>query len=104
MQICIRLLSIFFIFFFCRCWCEAGVCVQAPDNRIGGHTVFPGLLAVWLLVQPQHKAIKNTNGVKLPLAVTKEFRKKYLLQCFVAGFRHYKGVKQLNEIKKGDLI
>lgn len=34
---------------------------------------------------------------KLPLSLTKEFRKIYLLQCFVAGFRHYEGMKALNE-------
>lgn len=41
---------------------------------------------------------------KLPLSVTKEFRKIYLLQCFVAGFRHYEGMKLLNEMKEGDLL
>lgn len=41
---------------------------------------------------------------KLPLSVTKEFRKIYLLQCFVAGFRHYQGMKLLNEMKEGDLL
>lgn len=41
---------------------------------------------------------------KLPLTITKEFRKIYLLQCFVAGFRHYEGMKFLNEINEGDLL
>jgi len=41
---------------------------------------------------------------KLPLAITKEFRKIYLLQCFVAGFRHYEGMQLLNEMKEGDLL
>lgn len=41
---------------------------------------------------------------KLPLTITKEFRKIYLLQCFVAGFRFYEGMKLLSEMKEGDLL
>jgi HIRAN domain len=41
---------------------------------------------------------------KLPLSVTKDFRKIYLLQCFVAGFRHYEGMQLLPEMKAGDLL
>lgn len=41
---------------------------------------------------------------RLPLSVTKEFRKIYLLQCFVAGFRHYKGMDLLPQMKEGDLL
>lgn len=41
---------------------------------------------------------------KLPVSITKEFRKIYLLQCFVAGFRHYKGMELLEQMKEGDLL
>ena len=40
----------------------------------------------------------------LPLSITQEFRKIYLLQFFVAGFRHYDGMQHLTGIKEGDLI
>lgn len=41
---------------------------------------------------------------KLPVSVTKDFRKIYLLQCFVAGFRHYEGMNCLDQMKEGDLL
>jgi len=41
---------------------------------------------------------------KLPVAVTKDFRKIYLLQCFVAGFRFYEGMNLLSDMKEGDLL
>jgi HIRAN domain len=41
---------------------------------------------------------------KLPVSITKDFRKIYLLQCFVAGFRHYLGMEHLNEMQEGDLL
>lgn len=41
---------------------------------------------------------------KLPVSITKDFRKIYLLQCFVAGFRHYEGMNLLGEMKEGDLL
>ena len=41
---------------------------------------------------------------KLPVAITKEFRKIYLLQCFVAGFRHYEGMKLLAQMNEGNLL
>lgn len=41
---------------------------------------------------------------KLPISITKDFRKIYLLQCFVAGFRHYLGMEHLNEMQEGDLL
>lgn len=41
---------------------------------------------------------------KLPVSVTKDFRKIYLLQCFIAGFRHYDGMQLLERMKEGDLL
>jgi HIRAN domain len=41
---------------------------------------------------------------KLPVSETKDFRKIYLLQCFLAGFRYYEGMRLLNEMKEGDLL
>ncbi len=41
---------------------------------------------------------------KLPVSLTKDFRKIYLLQCFVAGFRHYEGMQLLDTMKEGDLL
>jgi hypothetical protein len=41
---------------------------------------------------------------KLPVSVTKDFRKIYLLQCFVAGFRHYEGMQLLDSMKECDLL
>lgn len=41
---------------------------------------------------------------KLPVSITKDFRKIYLLQCFVAGFRHYEGMQLLDSIKESDLL
>lgn len=41
---------------------------------------------------------------KLPVSLTKDFRKIYLLQCFVAGFRHYEGMRLLDTMKEGDLL
>jgi hypothetical protein len=41
---------------------------------------------------------------KLPVSLTKDFRKIYLLQCFVAGFRHYEGMQLLDSMKEGDLL
>lgn len=41
---------------------------------------------------------------KLPLSMTKDFRKIYLLQCFVAGFRHYEGINFIDKMKEGDLL
>src|SRR5690606_35007236 len=41
---------------------------------------------------------------KLPVSLTKDFRKIYLLQCFVAGLRFYEGMQKLHEMKEGDLL
>ncbi len=41
---------------------------------------------------------------KLPVTITKDFRKIYLLQSFVAGFRHYEGMQLLETMKAGDLL
>jgi len=41
---------------------------------------------------------------KLPVSITKDFRKIYLLQCFVTGFRHYEGMNLLEKMKEGDLL
>jgi HIRAN domain len=41
---------------------------------------------------------------KLPVSITKDFRKIYLLQCFVAGFRHYEGMNLLETMEEGDLL
>ena len=41
---------------------------------------------------------------KLPETITKNFRKIYLLQCFIAGFRHYEGLNHLGLMKEGDLL
>jgi HIRAN domain len=41
---------------------------------------------------------------RLPVTVTKQFRKIYLLQCFVAGFRFYEGMQLLGQMKAGDLL
>ncbi|MDX2049239.1 MAG: HIRAN domain-containing protein [Chitinophagaceae bacterium] len=41
---------------------------------------------------------------KLPVNMTREFRKIYLLQCFIAGFRYYEGMKLLHNMKEGDLL
>lgn len=40
---------------------------------------------------------------KLPVSITKDFRKLYLLQCFVAGFRHYERMDLLESMKEHDL-
>lgn len=41
---------------------------------------------------------------RLPVSLTKNFRKIYLMQCFVAGFRHYDGMQLLDSMKEGDLL
>lgn len=41
---------------------------------------------------------------KLPKSITQEFRKIYLLQDFVAGFRFYEGLNLLTQMKEGDLL
>lgn len=41
---------------------------------------------------------------RLPVSLTKDFRKIYLMQCFVAGFRHYNGMQLLDNMKEGDLL
>ncbi|MCB0698045.1 MAG: HIRAN domain-containing protein [Chitinophagaceae bacterium] len=41
---------------------------------------------------------------RLPVSLTKDFRKIYLLQCFVAGFRHYDGMQLLDRMNEGDLL
>ena len=41
---------------------------------------------------------------RLPVELTKEFRKIYLLQCFVAGFRHYEGMQLISAMQEGDLL
>ncbi|MBC6493024.1 HIRAN domain-containing protein [Flavihumibacter stibioxidans] len=50
------------------------------------------------------KLIGSMTIGKLPVSITKDFRKIYLLQCFVAGFRHYEGMKLLDAMKTGDLL
>lgn len=40
----------------------------------------------------------------LPPGMVKNFRKFYLLQCFVAGFRFNKGMEVLPQMKEGDLL
>lgn len=41
---------------------------------------------------------------KFPASVLYKKRKIYLLQCFVAGFRFYKGMELLNEMEVNDFI
>jgi hypothetical protein len=41
---------------------------------------------------------------QMPLNVLETKRKIYLLQCFVAGFRHYKGMEILSEMEVNDFI
>lgn len=41
---------------------------------------------------------------RLPVSITKDFRKIYLLQSFVAGFQYYEGVPLLSGMKEGDLL
>jgi len=41
---------------------------------------------------------------KLPISTLITKRKVYLLQCFVAGFRHYKGMELLEEMEVNDLL
>ena len=50
------------------------------------------------------KLIASVALGKLPVSLTKDFRKIYLLQCFVAGFRHYEGMNMLHSMKEGDLL
>jgi hypothetical protein len=50
------------------------------------------------------KLIASITIGKLPVSVTSSFRKIYLLQCFVAGFRYYEGMQQLDRLKEGDLL
>ena len=50
------------------------------------------------------KLIASVALGKLPVSLTKDFRKIYLLQCFVAGFRHYEGMNMLHKMKEGDLL
>lgn len=40
----------------------------------------------------------------LPTNALQHYQKFYLLQCFVAGFRYYKGMELLAEIKEGDML
>jgi hypothetical protein len=40
----------------------------------------------------------------LPPAIFKQYRKLYLLQCFIRGFRFYDGPTLLGEMKQGDLL
>jgi hypothetical protein len=51
-----------------------------------------------------NKLLSTTLVSKIPLEVTKEFRKIYLMQCFVAGFRHYDGMYLVDSMKEGDLL
>jgi hypothetical protein len=51
----------------------------------------------------QHLATLGAFGF-LPLSAFKHYQKYYLLQCFVAGFRFYKGLELLNEMKEGDQL
>ncbi len=41
---------------------------------------------------------------QMPLSVLIAKRKIYLLQCFVAGFRHYKGMELLREMEVNDFL
>ncbi len=50
------------------------------------------------------KLITSVAVGALPLSLTKDFRKIYLLQCFVAGFRHYEGMNLMAQMKEGDLL
>ena len=40
----------------------------------------------------------------LPMGMVTNYRKFYLLQCFVAGFRFYKGMDLLAEMQEGDVL
>ena len=40
----------------------------------------------------------------LPVNAVKPYKKFYLLQCFVAGFWYYKGMKLLQQMKEGDQL
>ncbi|MBK0381837.1 HIRAN domain-containing protein [Pedobacter sp. SD-b] len=52
--------------------------------------------------------IKNIIGAfgvsVLPLHLVKNYQKIYILQCFVRGFRFYKGEKLLKAMKVGDML
>lgn len=50
------------------------------------------------------KLIASVALGKLPVSLTKDFRKIYLLQCFVAGFRFYDGMNMLDTMKDGHLL
>lgn len=50
------------------------------------------------------KLITSVAVGALPLSLTKDFRKIYLLQCFVAGFQHYEGMNLLAQMNEGDLL
>lgn len=41
---------------------------------------------------------------KIPVSVLYTKRKIYLLQCFVAGFRHYRGMELLGEMEVNDFV
>jgi hypothetical protein len=43
-------------------------------------------------------------GALLPVNLVTHYKKFYLLQCFVAGFRFYKGMDLLPDMQEGDLL
>src|SRR5947208_3056074 len=58
--------------------------LQSPDHlvcRLPISTLFP--------YTTLFRSIASIAIGKLPVSLTKDFRKIYLLQCFVAGFLHY---------------
>ena len=67
------------------------VCIALIAFCAGGRLVSPSLAIA---------SIASIAIGKLPVSITKDFRKIYLLQCFVAGFRHYEGMQLLDHYRK----
>ncbi len=45
-----------------------------------------------------------TSLKSIPTSLSNNYRKIYLLQCFVAGFKHYEGPNILEKMHEGDLL
>jgi len=51
----------------------------------------------------QHLSALGAFGF-LPAGAIKYYKRFYLLQCFAAGFRYYKGMEMLDRMKEGDML
>lgn len=51
----------------------------------------------------QHLAALGVFGF-IPAQALKHYQQFYLLQCFVAGFKYYKGMELLAQMKQGDML